>query len=81
MVIINFTEVRTMNGITTKEAAEKWGITTRQAQLLCASGRVPGSVRFGHAWVIPTDATKSKDGRVEKKVTKEGAKNDEAQKV
>lgn len=67
-----------MNGITTKEAAAKWGITTRQAQLLCASGRVPGAVRFGHVWVIPADATKPKDGRSDKNVTKEGAKNDEA---
>ncbi|TWH47801.1 helix-turn-helix domain-containing protein [Sporomusa sp. KB1] len=67
-----------MNGITTKEAAEKWGITTRQVQLLCANGCVPGVVRFGHAWVIPADAIKPKDGRSEKNLTKEGAKNDEA---
>lgn len=52
-----------MNGITAKEAAKKWGVTPRQVQLLCAKGRIPGAVRFGHAWVIPTDAKKPKDER------------------
>jgi hypothetical protein len=56
-----------MKGITTKEAAEKWGITLRQVQLLCAKGRIPGTVRFGNAWVIPADAEKPKDGRQERK--------------
>ena len=55
-----------MNGITTKEAAEKWGITPRQVQLLCAQSRIPGAVRFGNAWVIPADAQKPKDGRCER---------------
>ena len=56
-----------MNGMTTKDAAEKWGITPRQVQLLCAKGRIPGAVRFGHVWVIPADAEKPQDGRSEKK--------------
>lgn len=56
-----------MNGMTTAEAAEKWGITPRQVQLLCAKERIPAAVRFGHAWVIPSDADKPSDGRCEKK--------------
>lgn len=52
-----------MNGITAKEAAEKWGISSRQVQLLCAKGRIHGAVRFGHAWLIPADAEKPRDGR------------------
>ena len=52
-----------MNGMTTKEAAKKWNITPRQVQLLCAQGRILGAVRFGHVWVIPTDAEKPQDGR------------------
>lgn len=59
-----------MNGITTKEAAEKRGVTPRQVQLLCAQGRIPGAVRFGNAWVIPVDAQKPKDGRSEKNLRK-----------
>lgn len=52
-----------MNVITSKEAAEKWGVTPRQVQLLCARGRIPGAARFGNAWVIPKDAKKPKDER------------------
>lgn len=59
-----------MNGMTTKEAAEKWGVTPRQVQFLCARGRILGAVRFGHAWVIPVDANKPKDGRSEKNTRK-----------
>ena len=56
-----------MNGMAAKEAAEKWGITPRQVQLLSANGRIPMAVRFGHAWVIPFDAKKPKDGRSNRK--------------
>ncbi len=52
-----------MNGLTTKEAAEKWGVTPRQVQLVCAKGRIPGALRFGHAWLIPVDAPKPLDDR------------------
>ncbi|NLA96559.1 MAG: helix-turn-helix domain-containing protein [Clostridiaceae bacterium] len=56
-----------MNGLTTKDAADQWGITPRQVQLLCAQGRIPGAVRFGHAWVIPVDAKKPEDQRSKRK--------------
>ena len=56
-----------MNGITAKQAADKWNITPRQVQLLCASGRIPGAVRFGRAWVIPANAEKPEDRRSEAK--------------
>jgi predicted site-specific integrase-resolvase len=58
--------MKSMNGMTTKEAAQKWGVTPRQVQLLCAKGRIPGVIRFGNAWVIPKDAQKPKDGRSKK---------------
>jgi hypothetical protein len=56
-----------MDGMTVKEAAKKWSISSRQVQLLCAEGRIPGVVRFGRAWVIPSNAEKPKDGRSEKR--------------
>ena len=59
-----------MNGMTAKEAAEKWGITPRQVQHLCSNGRILGAVRFGHAWVIPSEAQKPMDGRSEKTKSK-----------
>lgn len=65
-----FEVIRKMIGMTTKEAAEKWCITTRQVQLLCAKGRISGAARFGNAWVIPVDAQKPKDGRCEKDLKK-----------
>ena len=48
-----------MNGyITSQEAADKWGITVRQVQILCKDQRIAGSERMGKIWVIPEDAPK-----------------------
>lgn len=45
------------------EAAERWGISQRQAQHLCTQGSVEGAVKFGRVWMIPKDAAKPTDGR------------------
>lgn len=55
-----------MDYMTAREASEKWGITQRRAQVLCAQGKIPGAVRFGNNWAIPKDAVKPKDGRCKK---------------
>ncbi|MDD3393397.1 MAG: helix-turn-helix domain-containing protein [Anaerotignum sp.] len=55
-----------MDYMTAKEAAEKWEITPRRVQVLCAQDKIPGAVRFGVTWAIPKDAAKPKDGRVKK---------------
>ncbi|MGC4018872.1 MAG: helix-turn-helix domain-containing protein [Muricomes sp.] len=55
-----------MNYMTAKEAAEKWAITQRRVQVLCAQGKIPGAIRFGVTWAIPKDAEKPKDGRYKK---------------
>lgn len=52
-----------MDYITVKEAAEKWGITTRRVQVLCGQGKIPGVIRFGNTWAIPKDAVKPADRR------------------
>ena len=49
--------------ITTKQAAEKWGISERRVRLLCAQGKVSGAVQVGRNWNIPADAIKPLDGR------------------
>ena len=49
--------------ISPQQAAEKWGITLRQAQSLCSRGKIQGVVRLGHAWLIPKDAPRPIDGR------------------
>ena len=53
-----------MEWITTKEAAESWGVSTRQAQVLCDRGRVDGATRLGDIWVIPKGTAKPIDGRI-----------------
>ncbi|WP_324824804.1 helix-turn-helix domain-containing protein [Sinanaerobacter sp. ZZT-01] len=52
-----------MDYMTAKEAAEKWAITPRRVQVLCAQGKIPGAIRFGVTWAIPKDTAKPKDGR------------------
>ena len=52
-----------MDWITTKDAAEKWGLTVRRVQALCDNGRVPSATKLGDVWAIPKDAPKPLDGR------------------
>jgi len=52
-----------LNCITPQQASEKWGITDRRVQALCAKGRIDGAVRLGRGWLIPNDASKPLDGR------------------
>ena len=52
-----------MDYMTLKEASEKWGVTPRQSNYLCASGRIPGAVKMATIWLIPKDAEKPIDGR------------------
>jgi len=53
-----------LDWITPQQAAEKWGISDRRVQALCANGRVNGAVRLGRGWLIPKDTPKPSDGRV-----------------
>ena len=45
-----------MEYITVKQAAEKWGVTPRRVQILCAEERIKGAYRFGRSWMIPVRA-------------------------
>ena len=47
-----------MDYMTLKEASEKWGVTPRQINYLCAGGRIPGAVKMATIWLIPKDAEK-----------------------
>ena len=53
-----------INWITPQQAAEKWGISDRRVQALCNNGQIEGATRLGRVWLIPKDAQKPKDGRV-----------------
>lgn len=48
-----------MNGyITVQQAAEKWGITSRQVQILCKENRIEGATRLSRIWIIPDSSEK-----------------------
>ena len=54
-----------MNGFTTATAmAEKWNMSVRHVQHLCADGKIEGATKFGNAWAIPENAVKPQDNRV-----------------
>jgi len=53
-----------MDYITTKQAAEQWGISDRRVRLLCAQGKIQGAIKVGRNYRLPTDAQKPADGRM-----------------
>lgn len=53
-----------MDYISTKEAAQKWGISERRVRSLCVEGKIEGAVRVGDwVWSIPAGTQKPADGR------------------
>ncbi len=52
-----------MDFITANQAAQKWGISQRRVQILCAEGRIEGVFKLGEAWAIPANALKPQDSR------------------
>ena len=58
-----------MDYITLKEAAEKWDVTPRRVNYLCAGGHIPGAVKMANIWLIPKDAEKPVDRRLKKSKT------------
>ena len=55
--------------MTTNQAAEKWGITSRRVRALCVNGQIDGAWREGKLWFIPDNAPKPADGRIRGKET------------
>ena len=52
-----------MNYMTLKEVSQKWNVTHRQVNYLCAAGRIPGAVKMAGVWLIPKNAEKPTDRR------------------
>lgn len=50
--------------MTISEAAEKWCLSNRRIQTLCAQGRILGAERLGYCWLLPKDAEKPADARI-----------------
>ncbi len=57
-----------MQYISALEASEKWGVSLRQVQRLLADGRIPYSKKYGRSWMVPEDAAKPVDPRIEQKL-------------
>jgi hypothetical protein len=52
-----------MDWMTTREAADLWGVTIRRVQGLCDNGELNGATRIGQIWIIPKSTPKPLDGR------------------
>ena len=52
-----------MDYMTLKEASEKWGVTPRRINYLCAADRIPRAIKMATIWLIPKDAQKPADKR------------------
>ena len=55
-----------MDYMTLKEASQKWNVTPRQINYLCAARRIPGAVKIATIWLIPKNAEKPIDGRTKR---------------
>ena len=49
---------------TVSKIAEKWEVSERTVQILCAEGRIDGVTKFGRSWAIPIDASNPTDSRL-----------------
>ena len=55
--------VRSLDYITVKQAAEKWGLTIRAVQKMCTESRISGVIQPARDWLIPKDAERPADKR------------------
>ena len=53
-----------MRYLSTSEAAEKWGLSSRRVVVLCNEGRIDGAQKAGSTWIIPENAQKPGDARI-----------------
>lgn len=53
-----------MKYLSIRQTSEKWGISIRRIQVLCAENRIPGATKIGFYWAIPADAEKPNDERI-----------------
>lgn len=50
--------------LSTKEIAQRWGISSRRIALLCSEGRIAGAQRVGASWGVPESVGKPADARI-----------------
>ncbi len=64
MSLVCFLKGALMDFMSAKEASDKWGISKRRVQILCAEGRIQGAMKVGMMWVIPQLSEKPIDLRM-----------------
>lgn len=66
MVLCTFELFRedNMEYLSIRQTSEKWGISVRRIQVLCAENRIPGATKIGSYWAIPANAEKPNDERI-----------------
>jgi len=52
-----------MEWISVQQAAEQWHLSDRRVRVLCEQGKIPGVVKEGRSFRIPSTAIKPADGR------------------
>lgn len=52
-----------MEWISVQQAAEQWHISDRRVRALCEQGKIPGIMKEGRSYRIPSNAIKPDDGR------------------
>lgn len=60
-----------MDYISTKEAAEQWGVSIRYVQHLLSENRIQGAKKYGVSWLIPMGSKKPQDPRKERRAAHE----------
>lgn len=58
--------------MTVQEAANKWELSERRVQKLCAENRIDGVIHLSRVWLIPKTAQKPMDGRRKESRCKNG---------
>ena len=53
-----------MKYLSSKQTAEKWGVSIQRVQLILKQGRIPGAFMIGNTWAVPSDAKKPVDKRI-----------------
>ncbi len=64
---------KTMDFMSAREAASRWGISQRRVALLCAEGRIENATIIGNMWIIPATAQKPLDARSTRRAKSEEA--------
>jgi len=44
--------------------SEKWGLSARRINELCADNRIPGAIKIGSYWAVPSNAERPTDQRI-----------------